>query len=113
MSSSSEKFPTLTLRLALALSVFGSWTRSASSLFGSSITLYDLSSVSGFSKSSVILRTFPMTDANDRLKEYGFGGGQGTGIRKAGQVFGQVGDINDRLKQRSDGRASKRKPFIK
>ena len=53
ISSSSEKLPTLTLRLALALSVSGSWTSSASNLLGNAMTRYDLSSRAGFSKSSV------------------------------------------------------------
>src|SRR5271168_3144775 len=67
MSSSSEKLPTLTLRLALALSVSGSCTSSASSLLGSLITRYDLSSRAGFSRSSVTRWTCVMTLAKPRV----------------------------------------------
>ena len=53
ISSASLKLPTLTLTAALALSVSGSCTMSASSLFGSLMTLYDLSSRAGTSSLSV------------------------------------------------------------
>ena len=67
ISSSSEKLPTFTFMLALALSVSGSWTRSASSLFPSSMTRYDRSSNDGFSSSSVMRRTAPMTAEEEKL----------------------------------------------
>lgn len=53
ISSASLKLPTFTFTAALALSVSGSCTRRASSLFGSLMTLYDLSSRAGASSLSV------------------------------------------------------------
>lgn len=51
----SEKFPTCTSNAALALSVSGSCTISASSLFGSWITRYDRLSRSGCSSLLVMM----------------------------------------------------------